>query len=100
MLFCPIIDKKYSRRGILQAPKTEEQFLERIRSLKIGVYLIADGWVKTKLSIEAFSSIFRVWTFFEVGSRLPINLTVDEINKEQDYRQKFNNPLDGIDIPI
>lgn len=96
----PFLPKGFSRRGMLKAPETRNQFLARIRELKVGIWQIAEGKVKPYATLEAYPPLLKVFKFFEVGSELPVKLTEDKKRQEQIEREKFNDLLGGVDIAI
>lgn len=96
----PYLPKGFSRRGMLRAPATQAQFLERIKELKLGIWQIVEGEIEARTTLEAYPSALRVFKFFEVGSNLPIRLTNDETRQEQLERERFNDLLGGIDISL
>lgn len=87
----PYLPKGFSRRGMLRAPTTLNQFLARIRGLKVGIWQIAEGEVEPYATLEAYPPILRVFKFFEVGSSLPVRLTDDEKKQEQLEREKLSD---------
>lgn len=96
----PFLPKGFSRRGMLRAPETQDQFLARIKELKVGIWQIVEGNVEPHVTLEACPTVLRVFKFFEVGSDLPVKLTVDERKQEQLEREKFNDLLGGVDISM
>lgn len=70
----PFLPQGFSRRGMLAAPATHSQFLERIRELKIGIWNVVEGGIEPLATLEASPRLLRVFKFFEVGSNLPIRL--------------------------
>lgn len=90
----------FSRRGMLAAPTTKDQFLARIKELKIGLWQIVDGNLSPHATLEADLPLLRVCKFFEVGSGLLVRLTADEREQEQLKREEFNDLLGGIDTSI
>lgn len=96
----PFLPKGFSRRGMLRAPETQDQFLARIKELKVGIWQIVEGNVEAYTTLETYPPVLRVFKFFEVGSDLPVKLTDDEKKQEQLEREKFNDLLGGIDTSI
>ncbi|MDO8638767.1 MAG: hypothetical protein Q7R43_04275 [Candidatus Daviesbacteria bacterium] len=96
----PFLPKGFSRRGMLKAPETHDQFLKRMKELKIGIWDVVEGHVEPNATLEAYPKTLRVFKFFEVGSRLPINLTESEKKIAIIEREKFNDLLGGIDTSV
>lgn len=96
----PFLPLGFSRKGMLAAPTTKEQFLARIKELKIGLWQIADGNLSPHATLEAYPSLLRVCKFFEVGNGLLVRLTDDEIKQEGSERERFNDLLGGIDTSL
>lgn len=92
--------KGFSKEGSLKTPSTLNQFLERIKELKIGVWLVIAGEVESRATLEAYPPLLRTFKFFEVGNELPIKLTDNEKKQELMEREKFNDLLSGIDISL
>lgn len=82
---------------MLAAPLTHPQFLERVKELKIGIWNVVEGEDEPHAILKAYPRFMRVFKFFEIGSSLPIKLTVNEKRQEQIEREKFNDLLGGID---
>lgn len=96
----PFLPNGFSRRGMLVAPTTQEQFLARIKELKIGLWQISDGNINPYATLEADPHILRVFKFFEVGNGLLVKLTADEREQEQLKREEFNDLLGGINTSL
>ena len=62
----------FSRRGMLQAPATRKQFLQRTAEIKRELALIVAGLRDTDMPLEARPSAFRTHTFFHVGTIIPL----------------------------
>ena len=92
----------FSRRGILKAPETKDEFLRRIEEIKIGVWQIMETKFDfdDEIFLNARSLSLKAYGFFRVGSELPIKLPEDEKKKEQMEKEKFNDLLEGIDVRL
>ncbi|MBI2019234.1 hypothetical protein HYS95_01015 [Candidatus Daviesbacteria bacterium] len=95
-----IYPQGFSKKGSLKPPATLEEFLERIKELRIGVWLVVVGDVEPRTTLEAYPPLLRTFKFFEVGNRLPVKLTDDERKQETLEREKFNDLLGEIDISL
>lgn len=90
----------FSKRGMLKAPETREDFLKRIEELKIGIWQVVEGKVEPRTTLEAYPRLLRTYGFFRVGSTLPIRMSEDEKKKEKMKIEEFNDLLKGIDISL
>lgn len=96
----PFLPKGFSRRGMLAAPITHHQFLERIKELKVGIWNVVEGEVAPHATLEAYPPLLRVFNFFKVGSKLPIRFTISEKKQLEMEREKMNDLLGGIDTSL
>src|SRR3989344_6749515 len=83
----------FSRRGMLQAPATKRQFVQRTNEIKKELGLIVAGLGNKDLPLETRPSSLRAHSFFHVGNIIPFKFpeTNEEyINYEKD---KFNRLL-------
>lgn len=88
------------RAGWLKAPETREQFLKRLRELKINIWRLAMREVEPGVIFESQAPLFRTVSFFKVGSELPIKLSDSERVQDQLEREKFNDFLGGMNVDI
>jgi len=90
----------FSRRGMLKAPVTKDEFLSKIEEIKIGLWQILDGKMQPQTTLEAYPRFLRTYGFFKVGSNLPMKMSEDEKKKEQIEREKFEDILKDIKISL
>lgn len=64
----PFLPKGFSRRGMLKAPATREEFLAKITELKVCIWQVVIGEVAPRTTLEAYPPILRTFKFFEVGT--------------------------------
>lgn len=89
----------FSRRiGMLKAPATKDEFLDKIEEIKIEVWRTADGRVNPGATLEAFPRLLRTYGFFRIGSMLPIKQTESEQKKEQIEKEKFEEFLKDVNV--
>ncbi|GEM_PF-1804525 len=96
----PFLPKGFSRRGMLKAPTTREEFLAKITELKVCIWQVVVGEVAPRATLEAYPPILRTFKFFEVGNELPVKLTDEEIKQEKLERERFNDFLGGVNTSI
>ncbi|MDO8621339.1 MAG: hypothetical protein Q7R31_03605 [Candidatus Levybacteria bacterium] len=96
----PFLPKGFSRKGMLKPPMTQEEFMKRIREMKITILQVVEGNIQSHVTPEAHPAFLRTFKFFEVGSDLPIKLAPDEKEREKIAKDKFNDLLRGIDISL
>lgn len=89
----------FSRRGMLQAPTTSEQFLQRTAEIKKELALIVAGLRDTDMPLEAKPSALRTHTFFRVGSIIPLKLP-DNKKELAEKREAFDKLLGDINIDL
>lgn len=90
----------FSRRGMVKAPETKDEFLKRIKELKIGIWQIADGRVAPNTTLEAYPKLLRTYGFFKVGSELPIKMPEAQKQKEEMGKDRLNELLKDIEINL
>ena len=100
MVQSPFVPKGFSRRGMLRAPETRDEFLNRIKELKIGLWNVIAGEVAPQATLEAYPPLMRTFGFFKVGGDLPIRLSDSERVIDQIEREKFNDFLGGMNVSL
>lgn len=90
----------FSRKGMLRAPRTKDEFLKRVEEIKIGIWQTVEGDIEPRTTLEAYTPLLRTYGFFKVGSKLPIRMLEDEKKKERMEKEKFNDLLDGINVSL
>ena len=83
----------FSRKGMLRAPGTTEEYFTRLRELRLELFKMTQSRTKSYSFPESDPSLLRTLTFFEVGSRLPLKFPESE-------REKFNRLLADLSIPL
>jgi len=68
----PLLPNGFSKRGVLRAPETREEYLRRIRELKFGVWQIAEAIMKPRTNLMSHPAFLRTFAFFRVASELPL----------------------------
>lgn len=87
----------FSRKGMLRAPETRDEFLKRINELKVGIWQTIDKRVGPQTMLEAYPRLLRTYGFFKVGSELPIKMPEDK-KKIQD--EKLGIILKDVDVSL
>lgn len=88
----------FSRKGMLRAPETKEEFNDRLDEIKVGISQVVDGRIESQPTLFAHPRLLRTYGFFNVGSRLPIKVPADE-NKKQKM-ENLDRLLSGIDTTL
>lgn len=96
-----LLPNGFSRRGMLQAPATKEEFLKRTTEIKRELGLIVAGLRDSDLPLEANPSSLRTRTFFSVGATMPIKFPDSERELSEKEREAFDKLLGDtkIDLP-
>lgn len=95
----PFLPNGFSRRGMLQAPTTSEQFLQRIAEIKRELALIVTGLRDTDMPLEAKPSALRAHTFFRVGSIIPLKFP-DSKEELAGKKEAFDKLLGDIQVDL
>lgn len=90
----------FSRRGMLQAPITREQFLQRTAEIKRELALIVVGLRDTDMPLEAKPSTLRAHTFFRVGTIIPLRLPDSKRQLAEKEKDMLNKLLGDINIDL
>ena len=77
MVTSKALPQGFSRKRILKAPLTREEFLERTREIKYQIANFAAGNVETAWKAGS-PSLLRTYCFFLTAKRLPIKFTPEE----------------------
>jgi hypothetical protein len=93
----PFLPNGFSRRGMLKAPATREQFLQRTTEIKRELAFVLAGLKDTKKPLEARPSALRTHNFFRVGARMPIKFP----DSKREEREAFDRLLGDtkVDLP-
>jgi hypothetical protein len=91
----------FSRRGMLQAPATKKEFLQRTTEIKRELALVVAGLKDTSIPLEARPSALRTHNFFRVGAIMPLKFPDSERELAEKERDAFNRLLGDttIDLP-
>lgn len=88
----------FSRRGLLRAPGSYEEYTQRIRAMDLHIRaVIAVGFNKSRWSkLEADE--FRTGAFFKTAKVLSLELPPTERDTAEGERYKLEKLLEGIDL--
>lgn len=78
-------------KEMLRAPRNKEEFLARVRELKLGLYRVA--YQEAKFTGDGDWPLLRTFAFFTAGSRLPINFPESERERLERQKEEFNQLL-------
>lgn len=87
----------FARGGVLKAPETSREFIERIQELKLSLSLVASGDKITKVSFMANPRAFRTYSFFKVGSTMPLRFIESDKQRKEHEDEILAKLLEGID---
>lgn len=90
----------FSRTGMLQAPATRKQFLERTTEIKIELAFIAEGIRGMDLPLEARPSTLRTHTFFHVGTIMPMRFPDNKAELAENERNVLNKLLKNTNVEL
>jgi hypothetical protein len=90
----------FSRKGMVRAPETKDEFMGRLEELKVGLWQVLDGGVVAKATLEAHPRLLRTYGFFSVGSKLPIRESESEQKKLQMEKEKFEELIKDVKISL
>ncbi len=82
----------FSRRGILEAPKTVKSFRTRTTELYLTLEDIRHGIINKNMNVDVRTRLMRTYAFFKVGAELPFHegLTkkdIQEMMEESSHNQ-------------
>jgi hypothetical protein len=86
----------FSRRGMLRAPGTRDEFVHKINEIKMGIWQTVEGRVEPETTLEANPHLLRTYGFFKVASELLVKMP----ESEKRMKQEFNELLKDIDISL
>jgi hypothetical protein len=91
----------FSRRGMLQAPATREQFLQRTTEIKRELAFVVAGLRNPNTPLEARPSALRTHNFFHVGAIMPLKFPDSNRELAEKERDAFDRLLGDtkIDFP-
>lgn len=92
MMTSPYLPKGFSRRGMLQAPQTPEDFKQRIQEIQRHIGLLVNGLGNNAISSRTMMESLRARSFFRTGSMLPFNFPNSHM------RDEINQLLKGVDL--
>lgn len=90
----------FSRRGMVRAPETKDEFVSRLEEIKLGIWEILDGRAEPPLTLETHPRLFRTFGFFDIGSKIPVKAPEDPKQKEQMEKDRFNALLKDINVSL
>lgn len=95
-----LLPQGFSKDGVLAPPSTTMEFNIRLNELKEEIGKIVSGETAPTTHIEARNSLWRTYTFFNVGKDLPLHLenSADEI--KDTARATFENLLGNLKINL
>lgn len=78
----------FSRRGVLRAPGTAEEFEQRIREIQRELGFIVSGLREPHQLLEANQQALRANAFFRVGATIPLKFP-DDGKAEAEYKEEL-----------
>lgn len=90
----------FSRRGMLQAPATIKQFLQRTAEIKRELALVVAEIRDPDMPLEAKPSALRAHAFFHVGAVMPLKFPDNERELAEREKDAFNKLLGDISIDL
>ncbi len=90
----------FARHGMLRAPQTSGEFMNRLREIKFQLSVIASGSKSPGLGLEAGLPAFRTQTFFKVGSAIPLKFIESDRERREHESGILGKLLEGIDTNL
>ena len=90
----------FSRKGMLQAPTTKEQFLQRTAEIKRELAFVVAGLKDTNIPLEARPSALRTHNFFRVGAIMPLKFPDSKRELAEKERDAFDRLLGDTKIDL
>lgn len=90
----------FARHGMLEAPQTTKEFMNRLREIKFQLSVIASVSKSNGAYIEANPQAFRTYTFFKVGSKMPLKFMESDREKKEHESAILEQLLNGIDTSL
>lgn len=97
MVKSPQLPQGFSRKGMLRAPDSPAEYVERINELQLHTYLMADG-IKNPNSTGSDPSMLRTRMFWAVGAKLPLSFSKPENQQLETDKERISKLLAGIDF--
>ncbi|MBF8249695.1 MAG: hypothetical protein HW400_296 [Candidatus Levybacteria bacterium] len=90
----------FSRRGMLRAPQTKDEFVNKLKELKVGVWQVLERKTESGITLEANPRLLRTFGFFKTGSELPLKMSETEKQREKLAKEKFDHLLKDINVSL
>lgn len=90
----------FSRKGMLRAPATQDEFVGKIRIIRHQLALVATGQKTPHEILEANPNRLTMTAFFRTGAELPLRVPPSSKELEQPERENLEKLLDGIDVSL
>lgn len=90
----------FARHGMLRAPQTSGEFMNRLREIKFQLSVIASGSKRPRAVLEAGLPAFRAYTFFKVGSAMPLKFIESDRERKEHESGILGKLLEGIDTSL
>jgi len=100
----PALKNGFSKRGILRAPGTKEEYLSRTREIKVELARIVNGVTPPgDIMRTARFSLLRTLVFFRVGALLQPDFHFSPgekeiLDRQEEEREKINKMMQDIDM--
>ncbi len=90
----------FARRGVLRAPRTRSEFIARILEINDELSAVANGEKKLGVSFMVNPQAFRTYTFFKVGSAMPLKFIESDRERKEHESGILGKLLEGIDTSL
>lgn len=90
----------FARRGVLRAPQTSKEFMGRLKEIKFQLSAVASGQKISGISFMANPQAFRTYTFFKVGSAMPLKFIESDRERKEYESGILEKLLEGIDTSL
>ena len=90
----------FARRGVLRAPQTSKEFMGRLKEIKFQLSVVASGQKISGISFMANPQAFRTYTFFKVGSLIPLRFMESDRERKEHESGILEKLLEGIDTSL
>lgn len=90
----------FARHGMLKAPQTSTEFMNRLREIKFQLSVIASGSKSSGVYLEANPQAFRTYTFFKVGSLMPLKFIESDRERKEHESSILGKLLENIDTSL
>lgn len=95
-----LLPNGFSRRGMLQAPTTRKEFVQRTTEIKRELAFIVAGLRDHDMPLETNPSSLRTHTFFHVGAIIPLKFPDSKRELEEKEKEVFDRLLGNTNIDL